>query len=111
MPGTWKSKVAGLGLVVSAPLLLALPAAAALSPLYESAREIAAILADPHLGDAFANQEAIVSITATAPDIYEVKSLSCTVVVTVADAPAEPGKPMLIGPRQFTLQFGQARCQ
>jgi hypothetical protein len=90
---------------------LTLPASAALSPLYESVREIEAILQDGRLVAAFANQEAITSITNPSQDVYELKTQSCTIDVTVATLPKKPGAPMMVGPRQFELQFGQVACQ
>ncbi len=111
MSGTWKGTTAAFGLLLAAVTLLPLPAYAALSPLYQSLREIETILHDPRLADAFANQQAVVSITSPATDTYELRTESCTVTVEVIDVPAEAGKPMIIGPRQFTLEFGQVQCQ
>ena len=87
------------------------PALAALSPYYQSIAEIERILGDRRLQDALQRQEAIVSITSTATDVYEVKTENCTVSVTVVDVPPKEGEPMMVGPRQFDLQFGQASCK
>lgn len=110
MRSTWRRKAAGLGLVFSALALVPIPAHAVLSPLYESMREIETILQDPRLAEAFANQQAVISITSPAIDTYELRTQSCTVTVKVVDVPAEAGKPMIIGPRRFALEFGQAEC-
>jgi hypothetical protein len=92
-------------------MVVGAPAFAALSPYYQSITEIGRMLSDPRLQEAFQRQEAIISISLTAPDIYEVKTTNCTVNVNVVDAPREPGKPAIIGPRQFDLRFGAARCK
>lgn len=96
--------------LAAALILAAAPAAAALSPYYQSLAEIQRILGDPKLADGF-RQEAIVSIEATGHDVYEVKSESCSVTVTVVDVPPKEGESMMVGPRQFTLEFGEASCK
>ena len=92
-------------------VLAGTPAMAALSPLYQSMREIEAILRDGHLVQAFANQEAIMSITTPSRDVYEVKTKSCTLTVNVVDAPPKPGEEMMVGPRQFALEFADPVCR
>jgi hypothetical protein len=87
------------------------PAAAALSPFYESAREIAAILADPRLAAALPGQSAIVSITESGASGFDFSNGRCTVTVRVVTVPPEAGKPMVAGPRQFTLEFGKPVCR
>ncbi|CAN5313402.1 hypothetical protein BH10PSE9_BH10PSE9_18420 [soil metagenome] len=87
------------------------PSLAALSPYYQSIAEIQRILADPRLGEAFASQEAIRSISSPKQDVYELKTEHCTVAVTVVDRPAPAGQPMRAGPRLFDLQFGKAACK
>ena len=87
------------------------PSLAALSPYYQSIAEIQRILADPRLSDAFASQEAIRSIASPKRDIYELKTDHCTVTVNVVDAPPPAVQGMMVGPRQFNLQFGKAVCK
>ena len=94
--------------LAAALILAAAPASAALAPLYESMREIEAMLGDPRMADAFKNMEPIVSIEMTAQDVWEFRTPSCLVQVTVKNATVEPG---LVGPRQFTLEFGEASCK
>src|SRR4051794_11524278 len=108
MSATWKGKLAGLSVMLWATELLTTPAHAALSPLYQSISEIETILADQRLTAAFANQEAVISISSTANDTYEVRTKSCAVTVTVVDV---PNKPVIAGPRRFDLEFGNATCQ
>jgi hypothetical protein len=83
-------------------------AAAALSPYYQSAREIEAIVGDQRVADAFKYVEPILSITTAGDDVYEVRTERCALTVTVVDVPTDSG---MMGPRQFELQVGKARCQ
>lgn len=84
---------------------------AALPPYWQSAKEITAIVNDPRVHDAFTREEPIQSVTLTAPDVYEVSTKSCTVTVNVVDKPPQPGQEMMVGPRQFDIEVGQATCQ
>lgn len=86
------------------------PALAALSPTYQSIAEIQRILADQRLSEGL-RQEAIISVTTTGNDVYEVKTENCTVTVTVVDVPPAESETMMIGPRKFDLQFGPATCE
>ena len=92
-------------------IVAASPAFAALSPYYQSIAEIERILGDQRLQDALPGQQAITSIVSPSADVYEVKTENCTVAVTVVDVPPKAGEPMMVGPRQFDLQFGQATCK
>jgi hypothetical protein len=92
-------------------IVVAGPASAALSPYYQSIAEIQRILDDPRLADALPGQQAIVSITTTANDVYEIKTDRCTVTVTVVDIPPKEGEPIMVGARQFDLQFGAGSCE
>ena len=95
--------------VLAATLLLAPAGAqAALSPYWQSTREIAAIVNDLRVHNALKYEEPIVSVAVTAPDVYEVKTDRCTLTVKIVDKPAKPG---LMGPRQFDLAVGEATCQ
>lgn len=101
-----------LGHALAAVLIVAAsPAAAALSPYYQGISEIQRILDDPRLADALPGQQAIVSITTTANDEYEIKTDRCTVTVTVVDIPPKEGEPIMVGARQFDLQFGAGSCE
>ena len=97
--------------VVSASLLAALgvgPALAALSPYYQSAREIGTIVDDERVHDALKYEEPILSITTGGDDVYLLKTERCKLTVTVVDKPdAEP----MMGPRQFDLDIGEAECE
>lgn len=86
-------------------------AQAALPPYWQSAKEITTIVNDPRVHSAFTREEPIQSITLTAPDVYEVSTKSCTVTVNVVDKPPAPGKEMMVGPRQFDIEVGEATCQ
>jgi hypothetical protein len=87
------------------------PASAALSPYYQSIAEIQRILDDPRLSDALPGQQAIMSITTTGTDVYEVKTARCAVTVTIVGIPPKEGEPIMVGPRQFDLQFGEGKCE
>ena len=100
----------GRSAVVGAALLLAgtTAASAALSPFYQSIREIEAILDDQRVSEALDQGDAILSIATTGDDVYEVRTSRCTLTITIVDVPSDPE---LMGPRQFDLRIGQAQCQ
>ena len=98
----------GVLVAVAALVVAAVPASAALSPLYESIREITTILEDPRLAAVFRDQLPIISITVKSQDVFEFTSPSCTVDVSVVDV-ARP--PKIVGGRQLTLEFGEATCK
>ena len=95
-----------------APLLVAeggaSTAQAALSPYWQSAREIAAIVEDGRVHDALRYVEPILSVTTTGDDVYVVRTERCTVTVTIVDKPVDG---MIVGPRQFDLEVGEAECE
>lgn len=93
-----------------AALALATPAHALLSPYWQTAAEVRAILASGAVNDALKTQEPITSVVRTAPDVYEVRAGNCSVTVNIVDAPAASGQ-MMMGPRKFDLQVGQGTCQ
>jgi hypothetical protein len=100
-----------LGHALAALLIVAAgPAAAALSPYYQSLAEIERILGDPRLAEALPGQQAIISITTTGTDVYEIRTDRCTVTVTIVDIPPKEGEPIMVGARQFDLQFGAGSC-
>jgi hypothetical protein len=94
----------------SAVAAIASPASAALSPLFESVREIEAILQDPRLAQSFPNQDGIISIEVSGMDSYEIGTGTCSVTVKVVDVPKKPGEQTIVGPRQFTLEFSGSNC-
>lgn len=94
--------------LAAALILAAAPASAALAPLYETMREIEAMLGDPRMAEAFKNMEPIVSIEMTAQDVWEFRTPNCSVVVTVKDVEETP---TMVGGRKFTLEFGEASCK
>jgi hypothetical protein len=106
-----RAQAIGLSLGLAAASLGG-PASAALAPIYESIREISAILADPRLAQAVgAGVLPITSITDNGKGGYVFATERCTVTVTVVTVPPQPGKPMMAGPRQFTLEFGTPDCK
>lgn len=92
-------------------ILGAAGAEAALPPYWQSAREIEAILADPAVHDAIKYEEPILSISTTGNDIYTLKTARCSIEITIVDTPPDPSKPMMVGPRQFSLSIGTADCE
>jgi hypothetical protein len=98
----------GVLLAVAVLIVADVPASAALSPLYESIREIKTILEDPRLAAVFRDQLPIISITVKSQDVFEFTSPSCRVDVKVVDVSPTP---KIVGGRQFTLEFGEATCK
>ena len=100
---------------IALPILVAIaiagsiaPASVLLSPLWQTAAEMKAILSSNEVGDALKSQDPIVSVTRTGDDRYEVTNGKCTVPVSVVgDATA----PETAGPRKFSLQVGTATCK
>jgi len=84
------------------------PASALLSPLWQSAAEMKAILSSNDVGDALKSQDPIASVTRTGDDKYEVSNGKCTVPVTVVGDATAPETP---GPKKFSLQVGTATCK
>ncbi|MBZ0127685.1 MAG: hypothetical protein K8F59_01085 [Rhodobacteraceae bacterium] len=86
-------------------------AEAALPPYWQSAREIEAIVGDPQVHDALKYEEPILSIGTTGDDVYTLKTPRCMLTITIVDTPRDPGKPMMVGPRQFGIEVGTADCE
>ncbi len=89
-------------------VLVPVGARAALSPYWQSTKEFAAIVNDQRVNKALKYEERILSIGLTAPDVYELRTERCTLTVRIVD---KPGKPGLMGPRQFDLAVSEATCQ
>ena len=101
-------KRAILAVAAVVAVLAPVAAQAALSPYWQSVKEITAIANDSQVRDALQYEEPILSIGLTAADEYEVRTERCTLSVKIVDKPA---KPVLIGPRQFDIEVGAAACQ
>lgn len=100
---------------IALPILAALaiagsvaPASALLSPLWQSAAEMKAILSSNEVGDALKSQDPIVSVMRTGDDQYAVSNGKCTVPVSVVGDATAPEGP---GPKKFSLQVGTATCK
>jgi hypothetical protein len=91
-------------------ILVSGPAFALMSPYYESATVIERILGDASLADSL-KQQGITSMIQTAPDVWEIKTMECTIAVTVVDVPAPADEPAMVGGRNFDVKFGTASCQ
>ena len=89
-------------------LLAPAGANAALSPYWQSTKEIVRIANDERVHDALKYEEPILLIGVSAPDAYEVRTERCTLPVKIVDKPAKPG---LMGPRQFDIEVGKATCR
>jgi hypothetical protein len=87
----------------------AVPALAALPPYYQRASEIQAILDSDEVREKL-KQMPIDAITSTDADVYQVVGGDCRLEVTVVDVLQEASKPPVVGPRQFTLEVGEADC-
>jgi hypothetical protein len=96
-------------LVVAVGYMAAIvPASALLSPLWQSAAEMKAILSSNEVGDALKSQDPITSVIRTGDDRYEVSNGTCTVPVTVV---GDVTAPEMAGPKKFSLQVGTANCK
>ncbi|WP_137150366.1 hypothetical protein [Devosia sp. FKR38] len=95
-------------LAVVVGLLTALPAQAALPPQYQRQAELAAIIADMGVADAF-GFSGVDAIELIAPDHYLVRGGACVLSVTIEDVPNthEAG---WAGPREFKLVLGTPAC-
>lgn len=95
-------------LAVVVGLLTALPAQAALPPQYQRQAELAAIIADMGVADAF-GFSGVDAIELIAPDHYLVRGDACVLSVTIEDVPNthEAG---WAGPREFKLVLGTPAC-
>ncbi|MCP4380040.1 MAG: hypothetical protein GY798_01190 [Hyphomicrobiales bacterium] len=107
MPHRRNPTAAAMMISLTAFVAPTFPASAALSPFWRSASEIEAIVNDQRVHDALMGEEAIQSITTTEADVYEIRTRSCRLVVTVVDKPTDA---QIMGPRQFDLEVGTARC-
>lgn len=90
-------------------LLATLPATAALPPQYQRQAELAAIIADMNVVEAF-GFDGIDAIELVEHDLYRVRGGQCTLDVTIQDLPNkhEAG---WAGPREFTLALGETTCK
>ncbi len=89
--------VAGLMITVTS-------AHAALAPNYQRAKEMTAII------DAVAEKipaHPVSKIIYQKTDQYQVIAGPCSVRATIVD---KPGKPMIVGPRQFSVKLSLQRC-
>lgn len=95
-------------LAIVVGLLTALPAQAALPPQYQRQAELAAIIADMGVADAF-GFSGVDAIELIAPDHYLVRGGACVLSVTIEDVPNthEAG---WAGPREFKLVLGTPAC-
>ncbi|MBO9590495.1 hypothetical protein [Devosia sp.] len=87
-------------LVMCLTLVLAttLPAMAALPPQYQRRAELTAVL--NVATETFGIGHIIDAVEFTAPDVYSVRSGSCTLTVRIVNAPKEHA-PGWVGPREF----------
>jgi hypothetical protein len=90
-------------------LLSQLPAQAALPPQYQRQAELAAIIADPAIADAF-GFDGISSIQYVGTDLYRLQGGNCTLEVRIEDLPKEHPEGWA-GPREFTIVRGEPVCQ
>ena len=89
-------------------LLATLPAMAALPPQYQRQAELAAIIADMGVVEAF-GFNGIDAIELVEPDLYRVRGGKCALDVTIKDLPNKHGEGW-VGPREFALAVGEASC-
>jgi hypothetical protein len=97
-----------LNAAVLLPLSTLTPAHAALSPYWQRVTEMQAIAGDQGVAAKLEARGPIEVIEATGPDAYVVKAGSCTLQVSIVDAPPK-GEPMP-GPRHFEVRVGALSC-
>ena len=99
-----RSPVLALGLVV----LATVPAFALLPPQYQRQAELAAIIDNAAVTEAF-GMEGIYAVEYIDQDLYRVYGAGCTLDVSIVDAPTahEAG---FAGPREFTTELGEKVC-
>lgn len=88
------------------PALSAVPASAALPPQYQRAAEFRAVVADPHIANAFGGAP-IERIEHVRTDLYRVSAGACRLDVAIVDLPAPEG---IVGGRRFTVKAGRKLC-
>lgn len=89
-------------------ICLSLPAAAALPPKYQRARELGAVVE----AAAARLPEPVEAVEWVEPDLYRVKAGGCTLEVRIADTPPPSGRPPgFVGPRQFEAKAGVPQCR
>ena len=96
------------GLAVLAGLTAALPVEAALPPQYQRQAELAAIIADMGVAEAF-GFSGVDAIELIAPDHYLVRGGACVLSVTIEDLPNTHGAGWA-GPREFKVVLGTPAC-
>lgn len=92
--------------ILAATLAMTAPTLAALPPQYQRAAEFRAVInvAAEVLG-------LIDSVRFIADDVYEARSGTCIVIVTIENLPPEKGREPIAGPRQFRAVAQQPTCE
>jgi hypothetical protein len=91
---------------LAAPVLAALPAAAALPPNYQRLAELKAVLAHPQVGQAF-GLEPIGRIEYVRRDVYRLSAGRCHLDIAIVDLPTPRD---MAGPRRFEARPGPKVC-
>lgn len=101
--------------IALATLGLAVPASAALPPIYQRAVEMKAILDSSDVVGGFKGVDyadsIIEKVEYVSPDLYRVSTRLCTMDVKIVDKPSKPSSTPIVGPRQFTVAPEKAVCR
>ncbi|MES2987377.1 MAG: hypothetical protein V4808_05695 [Pseudomonadota bacterium] len=90
-----------------AALATATAAFAELSPEYQRAAELKAILNHDDLVTAFPQSKPIEKVEYVSRDLYRVTAGTCTLAATIVGKPLPEG---MVGARQFDVVLGKAEC-
>jgi hypothetical protein len=92
---------------LSAAILAACPASAALAPNYQRLVELKAVLDHPGVIAAFGTMQPIDRIEYAGPDLYRVSAGRCRLDVRIVDLPVPRG---MVGARHFEVRPGRRVC-
>ena len=93
----------------AAVLLVAAPAMAALPPIYQRTAELAAIVSALNGSPDLETLGEVIAIEYVDVDVYDVHGATCLITAHIVSTPSKDG-PMIVGPRQFTVQFDPIAC-
>ena len=99
-----RSPILALGLIV----LATAPAFALLPPQYQRLAELAAIIDNAAVTEAF-GMDGIYAVEFVEDDLYRVYGGGCTLEVSIVDAPTEH-EAGFAGAREFTTELGDKVC-
>lgn len=96
-------------LALTAAILFATPAVAALPPQYQRMVELHAVLDAADAGGVPDQLGEIIGIAHIGPDLYEIYGDTCTVLARIVSTPQKG--PPVAGPRQFEVRLDPPVCR